>query len=34
MVFVTGLTESGMNIDEKDQNENHKKMFKLSDQAS
>ena len=32
MVFVTGLTESGMNIDEKDQNENHKKMFKLSDQ--
>ena len=32
MVFVTGLTESGMNINEKDQNENHKKMFKLSDQ--
>ena len=32
MVFVTGLTESGMNIDIKDQNENHKKMFKLSDQ--
>ncbi len=32
MVFVTGLTESGMNIDLKDQNENHKKMFKLSDQ--
>ena len=32
MVFVTGLTESGMNIDKKDQNENHKKMFKLSDQ--
>ncbi len=32
MVFVTGLTESGMNIDEKDKNENHKKMFKLSDQ--
>ena len=31
MVFVTGLTESGMNIKEKDQNENHKKMFKLSD---
>ena len=31
MVFVSGLTESGMNIDEKDQNENHKKMFKLSD---
>ena len=33
MVFVTGLTESGMNIDQKDQNENHKKMFELSDQA-
>ena len=32
MLFVTGLTESGMNIDQKDQNENHKKMFKLSDQ--
>ena len=32
MVFVTGLTESGMNIDQMDQNENHKKMFKLSDQ--
>ena len=32
MVFVSGLTESGMNIDQKDQNENHKKMFKLSDQ--
>ena len=32
MVFVTGLTESGMNINQKDQNENHKKMFKLSDQ--
>ena len=32
MVFVTGLTKSGMNIDQKDQNENHKKMFKLSDQ--
>ena len=32
MVFVSGLTESWMNIDEKDQNENHKKMFKLSDQ--
>ena len=26
MVFVTGLTESGMNIDQKDQNENHKKI--------
>ena len=32
MVFVTGLTESGMNIEQKDQNEIHKKMFKLSDQ--
>ena len=32
MVFVSGLTESGMNIDQKDQNENHKKMFRLSDQ--
>ena len=32
MVFVTGLTESGMNIDEKDQTENHKKMFELSNQ--
>ena len=32
MVFVSGLTESGMNIDLKDQNENHKKMFELSDQ--
>ena len=31
MVFVSGLTESGMNIDEKDQTENHKKMFELSD---
>jgi len=32
MVFVSGLTESGMKIDEKDQNEHHKKMFELSDQ--
>ena len=32
IVFVSGLTESGMNIDEKDQNENHKKMFELSNQ--
>ena len=31
MVFVTGLTESGMNIDLNDQNDNHKKMFELSD---
>jgi len=30
MVFVSGLTESGMNIDQKDQNENHRKMFELS----
>ena len=32
MVFVTGLTESGMNIKEEDQNENHKRMFELSNQ--
>ncbi len=31
MVFVSGLTESGMKIDKKDQNEHHKKMFELSD---
>ena len=31
MVFVSGLTESGMKIEEKDQNEYHKKMFELSD---
>ena len=31
MVFVSNLTESGMNIDKKDQTENHKKMFELSD---
>ena len=31
MVFVSGLTESGMKIAEKDQTEHHKKMFKLSD---
>ena len=31
MVFVTGLTESGMKIDKKDQTEHHKKMFELSD---
>ena len=30
MVFVSGLTESGMNIDKKDQTEHHKKMFELS----
>ena len=32
MLFVSGLTESGMKIEEKDQTEDHKKMFKLSDQ--
>jgi FMN-dependent NADH-azoreductase len=32
MVFVSGLTESGMKIEEKDRNEHHKKMFELSDQ--
>ena len=31
MVFVSGLTESGMNIAKKDQTEHHKKMFELSD---
>ncbi len=31
MLFVSGLTESGMNIDENDQTDEHKKMFKLSD---
>ena len=31
MVFVFGLTESGMKIDKKDQTEHHKKMFELSD---
>ena len=31
MRFVSGLTESGMKIDEKDQTEEHKKMFNLSD---
>ena len=32
MLFVSGLTESGMNIEEKDQTEEHKKMFELSNQ--
>ena len=32
MVFVSGLTESGMNIDKKDQTDHHRKMFELSDQ--
>ena len=31
MVFVSGLTESGMKIDEKDRTKEHKKMFELSD---
>ena len=31
MVFVSGLTESGMKIEAKDQSEHHKKMFELSD---
>ena len=31
MLFVSGLTESGMKIDKKDQTEHHKKMFELSD---
>ena len=31
MLFVTGLTESGMKIDKKDQTVHHKKMFELSD---
>ena len=31
MVFVSGLTESGMKIEKKDQTEHHKKMFQLSD---
>ena len=32
MVFVSCLTESGMNIEKKDQTDHHKKMFELSDQ--
>jgi FMN-dependent NADH-azoreductase len=31
MVFVSGLTKSGIKIEEKDRNEHHKKMFELSD---
>jgi FMN-dependent NADH-azoreductase len=31
MVFVSGLTESGMKIAKKNQTKEHKKMFKLSD---
>ena len=30
MLFVSGLTESGMKIEKKDQTEEHKKMFELS----
>jgi FMN-dependent NADH-azoreductase len=31
MLFVSGLTESGMKISQKEQTEQHKKMFELSD---
>jgi FMN-dependent NADH-azoreductase len=31
MLFVSGLTESGMKISENEQTEQHKKMFELSD---
>jgi FMN-dependent NADH-azoreductase len=31
MIFISGLTESGMKILEKEQTEQHKKMFELSD---
>jgi len=31
MVFVSGLTESGMKIEKKNQTDYHKKMFELSD---
>ena len=31
MLFVAGLTESGMSIPESERTENHKKMFELSD---
>tara|TARA_B100000965_G_scaffold359921_1_gene340293 strand:+ start:280 stop:864 length:585 start_codon:yes stop_codon:yes gene_type:complete len=31
MVFVSGLTESGMKIEEKDRTDYHKRMFELSD---
>ena len=33
MVFVSGLTESGMNIDKKDQTDHHKKMFEFEANA-
>ena len=31
MIFISGLTESGMKIPENEQTEQHKKMFELSD---
>ena len=31
MLFVSGLTESGMKIPKNEQTEQHKKMFELSD---
>ncbi len=31
MIFISGLTESGMKIPKNDQTEQHKKMFELSD---
>ena len=31
MLFISGLTESGMKIPENEQTEQHKKMFELSD---
>ena len=34
MLFVSGLTESGMNIDEADQTEYHKKMFELYNESN
>ena len=34
MLFVSGLTESGMKIPEIERTEQHKKMFELSDKLS
>ena len=31
MIFISGLTESGMKIPENEKTERHKKMFELSD---
>ena len=31
MLFIKGLTESGMKIPESEQTKQHKKMFELSD---